>query len=68
MKAILKMKGLVSGAMEEEGLGKLVLSLCFSWLLSGFHWILSISGPKFPLSLSLSLPPSEFALSKLIRM
>ena len=52
MKAILKVKG----AMEEEGLGRLFHSLCFSWLLSGFDWILSISGPKFPLSLSLSPP------------
>lgn len=39
--------------MEEEGLGGLVLSLCFSWLLSGFDWILSISGPKLRLSVLL---------------
>lgn len=32
-------------------MGRLRLPLCVPWLLSGFDWILSISGPKFPLSL-----------------
>lgn len=48
--------------MEEEGLGRFVLSLCVSWVFSGFHWVLSISGPKVPLPLS----PSELILSKYI--
>lgn len=44
------MERLVRGAVEEEGLGRFALSLCFSWVFSGFDWILSISGPKVPLS------------------
>lgn len=60
MKTALKVKGFARGSMEEEGLDRLILSHCFSWLLSGFDWILSISGPSFlslsHLSLTLNVP------------